>query len=80
MTARGAHGPGVLGFGKLQDVDATLKTVVRSNRQFTYYFRTTFQLPPLEATERIALDFLVDDGAVFYLNGREADACACRRE
>jgi len=37
----------------------------------TYYFRTTFDLPGAADGARLRLRTLVDDGAVFYLNGYE---------
>jgi hypothetical protein len=37
----------------------------------TYYFRTVFNLPGPAAGARLRLRTLVDDGAVFYLNGLE---------
>ncbi len=37
----------------------------------TYYFLTTFNLPGPAAGARLNLRALVDDGAVFYLNGQE---------
>ena len=41
-------------------------------RQMTYYFRTHFNCPAdLTATTNIIASVLLDDGAVFYLNGTE---------
>jgi len=37
----------------------------------TYYFRTAFEFPGLTTNARLHLRALVDDGAVFYLNGHE---------
>ena len=39
--------------------------------QNTYYFRTSFVLPVLPDGTRLQLRTVIDDGAVFYLNGRE---------
>ena len=39
--------------------------------QNTYYFRTTFVLPSLPAGGSLVLSNILDDGAVFYLNGKE---------
>ena len=36
-----------------------------------YYFRTPFNLPGAAAGARLRLRTLVDDGAIFYLNGQE---------
>ena len=40
-------------------------------RQMTFYFRTTFDLPPNASFTALQLEHAVDDGAVFYLNGQE---------
>ncbi|EEF59446.1 conserved repeat domain protein [Pedosphaera parvula Ellin514] len=42
-----------------------------SNAFQTYYFRTFFDLPGPVDTNTIRLHDLVDDGAIFYLNGSE---------
>ncbi|MEN9676261.1 MAG: hypothetical protein RIS76_2157 [Verrucomicrobiota bacterium] len=39
--------------------------------QPTYYFRTAFVLPEVPAGASLKLSWIVDDGAVFYLNGVE---------
>ena len=39
--------------------------------QLTYYFRTTFVLPSAPVGAQLVLRTVLDDGAVFYLNGRE---------
>ncbi|MFO1458442.1 MAG: lamin tail domain-containing protein [Verrucomicrobiota bacterium] len=39
--------------------------------QTTYYFRSTFVLPDVPAGASLKLSWVVDDGAVFYLNGTE---------
>ena len=39
--------------------------------QITYYFRTTFVMPMVPAGVEIDLTHIVDDGAVFHLNGKE---------
>ena len=46
-----------------------------SNKRPTYYFRTTFNLdtPPV-ATDAYSIDFMVDDGVIFYVNGVEVGA------
>jgi hypothetical protein len=38
---------------------------------FTAYFRTTFELPSGIADKLVVLEYIVDDGAVFYINGQE---------
>ncbi len=37
----------------------------------TYYFRTSFDLPPHAQQATLRLGHVIDDGAVFYLNGQE---------
>jgi hypothetical protein len=39
--------------------------------QNTYYFRTTFAIPTVPAGASLMLSNVIDDGAVFYLNGKE---------
>ena len=39
--------------------------------QNAYYFRSTFVLPDVPAGASLKLSWIVDDGAVFYLNGTE---------
>ena len=43
----------------------------KANKFITTWFRHTFDRPELKPGERLAIVFCVDDGAVFYLNGRE---------
>lgn len=58
------------GNGMMASNDELRKTQLPTGRT-TYYFRKafTFQDNPLQAS--LELDFAVDDGAVFYLNGAE---------
>ncbi len=54
--------------------DASLpapKNTLLNLGQNTYYFRTTFELPSLPTGGVLRLSTIIDDGAVFYLNGRE---------
>lgn len=39
--------------------------------QMAYYFRTRFTLPSVPTGASLSLTTIIDDGAVFYLNGRE---------
>ncbi len=39
--------------------------------QWSYYFRTTFVLPQLPSNPSLSLTHVIDDGAVFHLNGSE---------
>jgi len=43
----------------------------RNPRQITYYFRTTFTVADLASLSALQLEYVIDDGAVFYLNGEE---------
>jgi hypothetical protein len=45
-------------------------TVLQANVT-TYYFRTSFNLPADPQSANVAFSHVVDDGAVFYLNGKE---------
>jgi hypothetical protein len=47
-----------------------IRTPLTSGR-ITYYFRTTFDFPGPAGTRTLALRHILDDGAVFYLNGTE---------
>lgn len=49
-----------------------------SNKRPTYYFRTTFNLNARPAyDEAFRIDFMVDDGVIFYVNGVEVGAYNC---
>ncbi len=43
----------------------------RNPRQITYYFRTSFTVSNLASLSALQLEYAIDDGAVFYLNGEE---------
>lgn len=46
-----------------------------SNKRPTYYFRTTFNLDTTPvSTDAFSIDFMVDDGVIFYVNGVEVGA------
>lgn len=65
------QGPGVLGRvrggGTVPEPVRTTLTI--SNTRTTFYFRTHFNLPANHGFNVIQLTHLIDDGAVFYLNG-----------
>ncbi len=66
-----AFGPGVLGFG--QAITETVRTPLTIvNGRITFYFRSTFVLPTNLPVASLLLTHYFDDGAVVYLNGREA--------
>jgi len=60
-------GAGLLTFGALPD---TTGTTLEPNRT-TYYFRTSFNFSGATSNVTIDVSAVVDDGAVFYLNGAE---------
>lgn len=43
----------------------------RTPRQVTYYFRTWFNFDTNQSIAKVQLTHVIDDGAVFYVNGRE---------
>ena len=63
---------------KYADIHNKLKTYLDygdnvSNKRSTYYFHTSFQMTMMPASEqKINLQLLLDDGAVVYINGKEA--------
>lgn len=49
-----------------------------SNKRPTYYFRTSFDLPETpRQDENYSLEFYVDDGVIFYVNGVEVGNYNC---
>ncbi len=49
-----------------------------SNKRPTYYFRTTFNLDGIPfADDAYSINFMVDDGVIFYINGVEVGAYNC---
>lgn len=63
-------GPGPLGF-ETTDLPIPLGTVLNSNERPTYYFRTEFLQGVPALSVELFMTNLVDDGAVFYLDGME---------
>jgi hypothetical protein len=63
-------GPGPLGF-ETSVLPVPLATSFPSNNKLTYYFRTTFDFPDDPTEFGLLLTHMIDDGAVFYLNGIE---------
>ncbi len=64
-------GKGIFGYG-----DEDIATEIRSgsdpkNRPLTAWFRKSFEISETMDVQVIGLDFIVDDGAVIYLNGEE---------
>jgi len=63
-----------LGAGLLYNESAELPAPKRTTLplgQTSYYFRTSFVLPAVPTGATLALSHIIDDGAVFYLNGQE---------
>lgn len=58
------------GDGRLASGDEWRRTALPLG-PITHYFRTTFEFEDDPALAELGLDFAADDGAVFYLNGRE---------
>jgi hypothetical protein len=66
------QGPSLLGYDRKPLPKPGLRTQVTLGRQITYYFRTRFVYRG-EASpgDVLLLDQIIDDGVVYYLNGRE---------
>lgn len=65
-----ASGPGPLGFER-DPIAEPIRTTL-SERVTTFYFRTTFNVDPAaQDAASVILTHLIDDGAAFYLNGRD---------
>lgn len=64
-----AKGRGLL-YVETADLPAP-KTTPLTLGQSGYYFRAKFTLPSVPAGATLKLSYVIDDGAVFYLNGRE---------
>jgi hypothetical protein len=70
-----ASGRGVLGsrtFGVPAPVNTALPTNANGASIVTHYFRTRFTLPQAMTNIVLFTSNLLDDGAVFYVNGIEA--------
>src|SRR5262249_25469491 len=64
--------PGLLAYetcGCLPDVIRT--TLTTNNGRLTFYFRTHFNFTGSPAGASLKISTILDDGAVFYLNGQE---------
>ena len=65
------QGPGLLGFEDASLPAPGLRTTCTRSQQLTYYFRTKFLYSGGTNGVTITIDQIVDDGAVYYLNGQE---------
>ncbi|MBE0534059.1 MAG: lamin tail domain-containing protein [Phycisphaerae bacterium] len=63
-------GPGVLG-NETASLPRPIRTQLSLAGQTTYYFRTTFAADGDIQNVELQLNMLIDDGAVYYLNGQE---------
>ena len=65
------QGPGLLGYESASLPSPGIQTSFTSSQQLTYYFRTTFTYSGKTTGVTITVDQILDDGAVYYLNGKE---------
>lgn len=64
-------GPGLLGFETAVLPEPLRTTFANANGISTFYFRTAFVVDPALAPSSYQITHLIDDGAAFYVNGRE---------
>jgi len=64
-------GPGLLGVENSELPDPGLKTGINKGNQLCYYFRKEFTYNNNPSGVTLTIDQIVDDGAVYYLNGAE---------
>ncbi len=65
------QGPGLFGFEIAALPSPGIRTGFTNSQQLTYYLRTRFTYNGTIAGARITIDQVLDDGAVYYLNGVE---------
>ena len=65
------QGPGLLGFEETPLPSPGIQTSLTQTGQLTYYFRTTFTYTGKLTGVTMTVDQVLDDGAVYYLNGKE---------
>ncbi len=63
-------GPGALGY-ETSLLPEPIRTTLNLNGQITFYFRTTFNFDGDVQNTQLKMTTLIDDGAIFYLNGVE---------
>jgi hypothetical protein len=66
------QGPGVLGYSGTALPEPINTPLSVGSTKTNFYFRTTFFLPSNVTFSALQATHLIDDGAVFYLNGQEA--------
>ena len=64
-------GGGLLGVENAGLPGPGLKTTINKGSQLTYYFRKEFNFNSDPSGVTLTIDQIVDDGAVYYLNGKE---------
>jgi len=65
------QGPGLFGFENSSLPAPGLRTPFTNSQQLTYYLRTQFAYTGSLKGVTLTIDQIVDDGAVYYLNGQE---------
>lgn len=65
------QGPGLLGFETAALPGPGIQTPMADHDQITYYLRTSFTYNGPISGVTIHIDQILDDGAIYYLNGRE---------
>lgn len=65
------EGGGLFGFESSALPSPGIRTPLNDEDQLTYYFRKEFQFSGNPDLTTLSLDTILDDGAAFYLNGRE---------
>lgn len=67
-----ASGPGLFGFENSSLPAPGIQTPLADFDQLTYYLRKEFQVSgPIDSAATLIIDQILDDGAVYYLNGGE---------
>ncbi len=65
------QGPGLLGFEDATLPPPGIRTPFKNSRQLTYYARLKFTYTGSLKNVTLTIDQILDDGAVYYLNGQE---------
>ena len=65
------QGPGLLGFETATLPAPGIQTSFKNSQQLTYYARTRFTYTGSLKNVTMTVDQVLDDGAVYYLNGKE---------
>ncbi len=66
-----SQGPGLLGYGTTTMPSPGIQTTLNNARQYTFYFRKSFEFNGDPTGATITIDQILDDGVVYYLNGQE---------